>query len=70
MSVRDEWIDQQIGPQRVGGRYRSAYWGEEYEVLEINRNTDVGWQMTVRWDDGRVTMHCTAWEENDTVVRP
>lgn len=59
-----DWIARQIGPQQVGGRYYSAYWGKAYEVLAIYDQTDSWgpWEITVRWDDGRQHTHCTAWD--------
>ncbi|MCC9708216.1 hypothetical protein E4N62_24925 [Streptomyces sp. MNU76] len=66
-----DWIARQIGPQQVGGRYYSAYWGKAYEVLAIDDQTDSWgpWEITVRWDDGREHTHCTAWDpERDRVI--
>jgi len=59
-----------IGPRRVGGRYFSGYWREEYTVLAIQWDMPVwGWQMTVHWADGHVTSHSTWWEAGrDRVV--
>lgn len=53
-----------IGPRKVGGSYRSGYWGENYTVLAIGLGADIlgGWNMTCRWADGRTTTHATAWE--------
>lgn len=66
-----DWIAGQIGPQQVGGRYYNAYWGQTYEVLAIDDQPDSWgpWEITVRWDDGRDTTHCTAWDpEHDRVI--
>ena len=66
-----DWIARQIGPQQVGGRYYSGYWGLEYEVLAIDDKPDSwgAWEMDVRWDDGREISHCTPWEEGrDRVI--
>lgn len=54
----------EIGPHKVGGRYYNGYWGQEYEVLSLETDTGDwrGWEITVRWEDGRTTSHCTAWE--------
>jgi hypothetical protein len=60
----EELVDQQIGPREVGGRYRSGYWGDEYEVVAIDRNpatTWMAWSITVRDVNGQRT-HCTAWD--------
>jgi hypothetical protein len=65
------WIDNQVGPRKVGGRYYNGYWGQEYEVLKIDDNPDSWgpWEMTVLWDDGRETTHCTGWDpKRDRVI--
>jgi hypothetical protein len=62
----------EIGPQRVGGRYYCGYWGKEYDVLDIDtdRTAWPAWQITIRWEDGRETSHCTAWDaDRDRVIR-
>ena len=57
-------FDREIGPRKVGGRYHSGYWGEDYTVLDIetDRPQWPPWQITIRWDDGRKGSHCTAWD--------
>lgn len=65
------WVARQIGPRKVGGRYRSRYSGKTYEVLAIEpgpRPTWPTWQITVRGEDGQIRSHCTAWEERDQVI--
>lgn len=70
----EEWITTQIGPRVVGGRYRSGYGGTAYEVLAIERGprrlgTWPVWDITVRYDDGRQTTHCTSWDASrDTLL--
>jgi hypothetical protein len=66
-----DWIDNQVGPRKVGGRYYNGYWGQEYEVLKIDDNPDSWgpWEMTVSWADGRETSHCTGWDpKRDRVI--
>ncbi|MEU0032057.1 P-loop ATPase [Streptomyces sp. NPDC006335] len=66
-----DWIANQVGPRKVGGRYYNGYWGQEYEVLSIDDKPDGWgpWGMTVLWDDGRKTTHCTAWDpKRDRVI--
>ncbi|WP_455361259.1 hypothetical protein [Streptomyces sp. SYSU K21746] len=68
-----EWANLQIGPRRVGGRYRVGANGAEYEVLAIEPGPRKGWpswQITVRWlEIGSVTSLCTGWDpRRDTVV--
>ncbi|MFJ2833590.1 hypothetical protein ACIPC1_39635 [Streptomyces sp. NPDC087263] len=66
-----DWIANQVGPRQVGGRYYSGYWDLAYEVLNIDDNPDNWgpWEMTCRWDDGRDTTHCTAWDpKRDRVI--
>lgn len=67
----DDMIDRAIGPRRVGGRYRSAYSGQEYEVLAITRASNAAgdWSITVQYDDrARPTTHATTWSPRDQVV--
>lgn len=51
-----------IGPRKAGGRYFCGYWKQEYDVLSVADNGRAGWRMTVRWEDGRETSHCTSWD--------
>lgn len=48
-------------PRVPGGTYYCGYWGEEYTVLsrDDSRTFDA---FKVRWADGHVTEHGTAWE--------
>ncbi len=65
------YIDECIGPRRVGGRYRSYYWDTEYEVLAIDRDpADTPlWSITVKFADrSGPTQHCTPWDSRDRVV--
>ncbi|MFB6840259.1 hypothetical protein [Streptomyces sp. NPDC056361] len=71
--THEEFVNLQVGPRRVGGRYRVGVNGEEYEVVEIDRGpreTWPSWQIVVRWqNDGRQTAHCTGWDDRrDSVV--
>ena len=54
-------ILQDLGPQKVGGRYLCGYWGETYEVLAIAVD-GWRWSITVRWGDGRTATHSTSWD--------
>lgn len=57
-----------IGPRKVGGRYRNGYWGKTYTVTAIE-TAGTSWSMTVRWEDGHSTTHCTAWDSRrDSVL--
>jgi hypothetical protein len=79
-AVHDEkeyrkWVAEQIGPRKVGGRYRSGYDGGEYEVVGIDpgpRDTWPIWEITVRRTEGRRSVevsHCTAWDpDRDEVL--
>lgn len=69
----EEFVNLQVGPRVVGGRYQLGAGGEEYEVVEIDRGpraTWPSWQITLRWlSDGRVLTDCTGWDDRrDTVV--
>lgn len=66
-------IDEAIGPRKVGGRYRCAYWAQEYTVVAIQRTLPAGdwrrWAITVEWADGHRTTHGTAWDpKRDKVI--
>lgn len=53
-----------IGPREVGGRYLCGYWAQAYTVEAIRISPEIlgGWDITVRWDDGRRGTHATAWD--------
>ncbi len=73
--THEEFVNLQVGPRRVGGRYRVGAHGDAYEVLDIDRGpreTWPSWQITVRWlADDRTVSHCTRWDNRrDTVVSP
>jgi hypothetical protein len=50
-------VEAPFGPQRVGGRYFSGYYQEEYVVQAIGDGT-----ITVRWADGDVMEHARLWD--------
>jgi hypothetical protein len=55
------YVALQLGPQQVGGIYRSGYWGDVYEVLAIR--TESPWQITVRTlGESRIRSHCAGWD--------
>lgn len=61
----------EIGPRKVGGRYYCGYWGKEYDVLDIetDRTQWPPWRVVIRWEDGRESWHCTAWDKRrDKVI--
>jgi hypothetical protein len=77
--ARDAWegIARALGPRRSGGWYWCGYWRAGYTVVSINYSFHDGdpaspaWQMTVQWDDGHRTTHCTAWDyDRDSCDRP
>jgi hypothetical protein len=54
------------GPRKVGCEYWCGYWRKHYTVLAFGENT-----ITIRWEDGQVTTHRTAWDQGrDLIVRP
>lgn len=58
-----------IGPREVGGCYFNSYWHKAYFVLAIERPTEgMPWWMTVLWEDGETTTHCTSWTEGRDFV--
>ncbi|MFI9332947.1 hypothetical protein ACIGZJ_36105 [Kitasatospora sp. NPDC052868] len=70
----EEWVSQQIGPRKVGGRYKTRN-GYEYDVIEIDRGPRPStqwpvWQITIiGTEDGAKRSHCTAWDERDQIVQ-
>jgi len=52
----------QQDPRRVGGTYRSGYWGDAYTVLAVRFDGPWVESITVKLGDGRVVTHCTAWD--------
>ena len=58
----------QRDPRKVGGRYLSGYWQEEYEVTAMWTEHGTQW-LTCKWAAGHSTSHCTAWDSRrDRVV--
>lgn len=57
-------------PRVEGGRYLCGYWRQEYTVEKIEQTGPgvYGRRYTVRWADGHVTTHSTAWEKRDRVI--
>lgn len=77
--ARDAWkgIERALGPRRVGGWYWSGYWRTGYTVVSIDYSFHDGdpaspsWAITVRWDEGHRSTHCTPWDERrDSCHRP
>lgn len=77
--ARDAWesIAKALGPRRPGGWYWSRYWRAGYTVVSIDYSFHDGdpaspsWTITVRWDDGHHTTHCTPWDfSQDSCDRP
>lgn len=58
-----KYIAKYYGPQVPGGRYLCGYWNKTYTVISIDmiEGYSLPW-ITVRWEDGRIGRHCTAWE--------
>jgi hypothetical protein len=59
-----------VGPRVIGGRYLCGYWQQEYVVLAFGAGmSGSDWSVTVRWEDGRTTSHCTPWDSRrDRVI--
>jgi hypothetical protein len=58
-------------PRVAGGVYWSGYWDCEYTVLSIERHAENGLlkSITVRWESGLITTHCTTWNaKRDRVI--
>lgn len=70
--VGGDYVESEIGPRATGGRYRSAYSGQEYDVLAVVRDDSLscGWSITVKFDDRPWAItHATPWRAGDEVVR-
>lgn len=75
-TTRDvQYVTKALGPRRVGGRYRSSYWGTAYEVLAVNITREHGalcWWVTERDiegpDAGRIRTHATSWDRRDKII--
>ncbi|MGW3200100.1 hypothetical protein ACWDBD_37150 [Streptomyces sp. NPDC001118] len=68
----EEWVNAEIGPRVVGGRYDHGFDASAYEVIEIDRGPRTSgptWQMTVRGRDGVERTHCTRWDARRDRVR-
>lgn len=58
-----------FGGHEVGKTYHCAYWGRKYTVLEAQNVDDWrGWEVTVQWEDGHQTTHCTPLDKRDREV--
>jgi hypothetical protein len=58
-----------IGPRKIGGVYYNGYWRKSYTVMAFGRHPRQGIvSITVQWDDGTETTHCTAWNPDRDVV--
>lgn len=68
----EECVAENIGPRKVGGRYRNHYWDQAYTVVAIDPGPREGWpvwQITVLNDGADAPVsHCTAWDERDEVL--
>lgn len=70
--THEEWINTQVGPRLVGGRYDHGDDATAYEVLDIDRGPRASWptwQITVCGRDGRERTHCTGWDPRRDRVR-
>ena len=57
-------------PRVPGGTYLCGYWQQTYTVEAMWTAVDdpTLW-LRVRWDDNRVTAHCTSWDGRaDTIL--
>lgn len=60
------------GGYKEGVTYRSTYWGKTYRVIQIHAPYTAipwsDWAVTVEWEDGNTSTHCTPLSEKDTVI--
>lgn len=54
-------------PRKVGQIWHSHYWNENYTVLEVVVLHGIKW-FRVQWRNGRITSHCTAFDDRDYLV--
>jgi hypothetical protein len=79
MGAHERYVQEAIGPRRVGGVYRSAYWGVTYQVERILLGQDA--RKVIAWSDwavvevdldgptaGQRHTHCTPWDDRDRIV--
>jgi hypothetical protein len=57
------------GGHELGKTYFCAYWRKSYTVLQIHDKSGwMDWAVTVKWEDGSQTTHCTALDKRDYEV--
>ena len=60
------------GGYKEGVSYRSAYWGKTFRVVKIHDPYTAipwsEWAVTVQWEDGSTSTHCTPLDKKDTVI--
>lgn len=60
------------GGYKEGVSYRSAYWGKTFRVVKIHDPYTAipwsEWAVTVEWEDGSTSTHCTPLDKKDTVI--
>ncbi len=50
----------EFGGHEVGKTYYCNYWQQTYKVIEICKSEVWGWIVVCKWQDGRITSHCTS----------
>ena len=55
-----------FGGYQLGKTYLIAYWQKTCKVIELRDNVPVwGWLVTVQWEDGHTSTHCTPLDKRD-----
>ena len=55
----------------LGKTYFCGYWNQSFKVIDFTPKTNDwrGWSVTVHWQDGQITNHCTSLDrDNDFLV--
>jgi len=47
------------GGYELGKTYKSYYWNQTFRVEKIHNEGEGNWFVTVLWQDGSTTTHCT-----------
>lgn len=52
----------------VGKKYYDYYWLKSYECIGIKKTIAFGTVYICKWEDGRITEHCTKLDDKDREI--
>jgi hypothetical protein len=56
----------QYGGYELGKTYFSNYWRKKFTVIQLHDKLGwMDWAVTVLWEDGSITTHCTPFGKRD-----